>query len=72
MANGTVTMEILHDDIQSILEKVTRLEVDMEELSDDLHELRPGYLEKLAQIKKGKSHHFETKESFLDFLHHEI
>ena len=46
-------------DIEFLKEKVETIAASLEEIDEDLHEVRPEYLEKLAKIEKGK---FITKQ----------
>ena len=62
----------LHRDLHFLKAKIINIELNVEEINQDLHHVRPEYLQKLEKIKQGKSHHFETKEAFLHFLHHEV
>ena len=68
----SISLEDLHKDITLLIEKVTNIEVSVNEINVDLHEVRPEYLEKLERVKKDKFHHFEGKAEFLHFLQHEI
>jgi len=62
----------LHKEMELIVERLRSIEENVEEIHDDLHRVRPEYLEKLEKIKKGKQHHFESKKEFLQFLDNEI
>jgi len=72
MTTETVNLQELQQSVHLILEKVMKLEQNIEEINDDLHQVRPEYLHKLNQIKKGKSLQFKDKSTFLHFLHHEL
>ncbi len=68
-----VTIQDVHEEIKFIAEKISKMEVTMQEIDYDLHrQVKPEYLEKLERIKKEKAYHFETKEEFLHFLENEI
>jgi|TARA_B100001971_G_C17936767_1_gene405548 hypothetical protein len=62
----------IHEDLDFIKQKVIVMDNELEDISNDLHKVRPEYLEKLKKIKKGKFHSFSTKKEFLDFLENEI
>ena len=66
------TLQNIHKEIELIAERLRSIEENVEEINDDLHRVRPEYLQKLEKIKKGKQHHFENKKEFLHFLHNEI
>ena len=72
MVAESITLHNLHNTLMSLSEKMVRIELNVEEIHDDLHQVRPEYLQKLEGIKKEKTHHFESKDSFLHFLHHEV
>ncbi|MCZ7382726.1 MAG: hypothetical protein O8C64_14295 [Candidatus Methanoperedens sp.] len=42
------------DDLAFLKEKILRIEIEVSEINDDLHQIRPDYLEKLKKIDKGK------------------
>jgi len=42
------------DDLAFLKEKILKIEMDVSEINDDLHNVRPEYLEKLKKIDKGK------------------
>lgn len=67
-----ITLQDLHEEMIMITTKLRTIEENVEEIHEDLHHLKPEYLEKIEMIKKEKTHHFETKEEFLHFLHNEI
>ena len=68
----TITLQDLHKEISMLAEKLRHIETNVEEIHEDLHHVKPGYLEKLETIKKGKKHQFKNKEQFLHFLHNEL
>ncbi len=42
------------DDLAFLKEKILKIEMDVSEINDDLHQVRPEYLEKLKKINEGK------------------
>lgn len=72
METATITLLDLHKDILILMQKINKIEVNVEEINNDLHQVRPEYIQKLDQIKAGKQHHFENKTDFLNFLENEI
>jgi len=42
------------DDLSFLKEKILKIEMDVSEINDDLHQVRPEYLEKLKKIDEGK------------------
>lgn len=73
MATESVTLQDLHEELQFITGKISQIEESIEEIDYDFHkQIKPKYLEKLKKIKRGKTHRFQTKEEFLNFLDHEI
>ncbi len=68
----TTTLQDLHQGLMALMQKVNKIEINVEEIHSDLHQVRPEYLEKLERIKQAKTHHFENKEEFLVFLENEI
>lgn len=65
------------DDMATIKEQMSRLEIVINEIDQDLHrEVNPQYLKKLEKIKKQKGISFKSTEAeqlveFLDFEHHD-
>lgn len=51
----------LAEDVAEIKEKLVKIEVTIEELDNNVHEVKPAYLEKLKRIEKGK---FLSDEEF--------
>ena len=62
----------LQKDITIIIEKISMIESSIEEISDDLHQVKPEYLAKLKKIEKKKGKTFSTKKDFLHYLKHEL
>ena len=62
----------IHKDLEFIKQKVVVMDNELEDISKDLHIVRPGYLKKLEKIQKEKFHSFNSKEEFLEFLDNEI
>ncbi|HIH17730.1 MAG TPA: hypothetical protein HA282_00555 [Nanoarchaeota archaeon] len=60
------------NDLADVKKRVIGIESELFEISDDLHEVRPEYLEKLEKIQKEKGRTFESKEEFLKFLKNEV
>lgn len=50
----TVIDQRIMDDLAFLKEKIIRIEMEVSEINDDLHQIRPDYLEKLKKIDKGK------------------
>ena len=42
----------ISEDVTDIKERITKIEVTMDEIDMDMHEVRPGYIEKLKKIEK--------------------
>jgi hypothetical protein len=63
---------LLRQDLEFIKRKVIDIDFGLEELHDDLHQVRPEYLEKLERIKKEPGKKFTSKEEFLHYLEHEL
>ncbi len=58
-------------DIELLKEKVDKIEASLDEIDDDLHEVKPEYLEKLKNIESGKfvsKKDFEKKFNVKDYL----
>jgi len=62
----------IHKDLEFIKQKVVVMDNELEDISKDLHIVRPEYLKKLEKIQKEKFHSFNSKEEFLEFLDNEI
>jgi len=60
METETILKQIA-DDVADIKKRVEKIEVGIEELDTEMHEVKPEYLEKLKQIDKGK---FLSEEEF--------
>ena len=53
------------DDVASLKEQMTRIEIAINEIDNDIHrEVNPQYLKKLEKIKKQKGIKFKTIEEF--------
>ena len=63
---------LIANDLADVKKRVIGIESELFEISDDLHEVRPEYLEKLEKIQKEKGRTFESKEEFLKFLKNEV
>ncbi len=53
MSEAVIDQRIL-DDLAFLKEKILRIEMEVSEINDDLHQIRPDYLEKLKKIDKGE------------------
>jgi len=42
------------DELTFLKEKILKIEMDVSEINDDLHQVRPEYVKKLKNIDKGK------------------
>jgi hypothetical protein len=53
------------DDVSSLKEQMTRIEITINEIDNDIHrELNPEYLKKLEKIQKQKGIKFKNSEEF--------
>ena len=53
------------DDVSSLKEQMTRIEIVINEIDNDIHrELNPEYLKKLKKIQKQKGIRFKSSEEF--------
>ncbi len=53
------------DDVSSLKEQMTRIEIVINEIDNDIHrELNPEYLKKLEKIQKQKGIRFKSSEEF--------
>jgi transposase len=53
------------DDVASLKEQMTRIEITINEIDSDIHrELNPEYLKKLEKIQKQKGIRFKSAEEF--------
>lgn len=49
------TLQKISDDLDFLKEKVSKMEVNIEEINGDIHnKVRPRYLQKLKKIDKGR------------------
>jgi len=55
-----VYLKQISDDLDFLKKKIMSIEERVEEISDDLHEVRPEYIEKLKKIESGKFHHYKN------------
>jgi len=67
-----ITLQDLHQEIALITEKIHLIEENVAEIHDDLHQVRPEYLEKLERIRQEPGKKFSSKEGFLHYLEHEL
>ncbi|MBI4919581.1 hypothetical protein HY837_06625 [archaeon] len=54
MANGSVTLETIHEDILALRKEVEEVKVGLDGLRDIDLEVKPAYIDKLKKIEKGK------------------
>jgi hypothetical protein len=53
------------DDVASLKEQMTRIEIAINEIDNDIHrEVNPEYLKKLKKIQKQKGVRFKSAEEF--------
>ena len=52
---SNVTLEMIYKKLQGI-------EHELQEISEDVHRVKPAFAEKLKQIEKGKTHSFKNLE----------
>ncbi len=57
----TVFQQRIVEDLAFLKEKILRIEMEVSEINDDLHEIRPDYLIKLKKIDEGR---FISREEF--------
>lgn len=50
----TLVNQRIMDELTFLKEKILKIEMDVSEINDDLHQVRPEYLKKLKNIDKGK------------------
>lgn len=60
MQESVVLLKQISSDLGLLKEKVVRIERIVEEIDDDLHEVRPEYIEKLKKIEAGKVYHYKN------------
>ncbi len=60
MQNNTNILIQISDDLSFLKKKVIAIEERVEEIDDDLHELKPEYIEKLKKIEEGKFYSYKT------------
>ena len=54
MANGSVTLEKIHQDLSDLFREVREIKNGIEDLRDVELAVKPGYLRKLKEIEQGK------------------
>jgi hypothetical protein len=58
-------MRRMVDDVASLREQMTRIEIVINEIDNDIHrEVNPEYLKKLEKIQKQKGIRFKSAEEF--------
>ena len=55
MQHGNVTLEM-------VFQKLEGIERELEEISEDVHRVKPSYEKKLNEIEKGETHSFKNLE----------
>ncbi len=61
----TELMRRMVDDVASLKEQMTRIEIVINEIDNDIHrEVNPEYLKKLEKIQKQKGIRFKSAEEF--------
>lgn len=53
MSEAILSQRII-DDLDFLKKKVLKIELEISEINDDLHEVKPDYLIKLEKIDKGR------------------
>ena len=53
--NANVTLDVIYHKLEAI-------EQEIKEISEDVHRVKPQYIEKLNEIEKGKTHKFKNLE----------
>ncbi len=53
MSEAVFNQQVI-DDLAFLKERILRIEMEISEISDDLHQVRPDYLIKLKKIDQGK------------------
>ncbi len=52
MSTEVQLLRKISDDVTDIKERITKIEITMDEIDMDMHEVRPEYIEKLKKIEK--------------------
>lgn len=61
----TELLRRMADDVESLKEQMTRIEIAINEIDNDIHrEVNPEYLKKLEKIQKQKGIRFKSTEEF--------
>ncbi len=61
----TVLLKRMMDDVASLKEQMTRIEIAINEIDNDIHrEVNPEYLKKLEKIQKQRGIRFKSAEEF--------
>lgn len=69
MVESGLILRRLADDVVSLKEQMTRIEITLNEIDEDIHrEINPVYLEKLEKIQKQQGIKFTTAEEFDDYF----
>ena len=67
MSETVLNQQILNE-LEFLKEKILKIEMNVDEINDDLHMVRPEYLEKLKKIDEGKFISRAELESELEFI----
>jgi hypothetical protein len=69
MAESGLIIRRLADDVVSLKEQMTRIEITLNEIDKDIHrEINPEYLKKLEKIQKQQGIRFTTAEEFDEYF----
>ena len=69
MAESGLIIKRLADDVVSLKEQMTRIEITLNEIDKDIHrEINPEYLKKLEKIQKQQGIGFTTVEEFDEYF----
>ena len=52
MSTEVQLLRKISEDVTDIKERITKIEITMDEIDMDMHEVRPEYIEKLKKIEK--------------------
>ncbi|MDP3742390.1 MAG: hypothetical protein Q8R15_03685 [Candidatus Micrarchaeota archaeon] len=55
-------MQYANVTLEMVFKKLEGIERELEEISEDVHRVKPNYAEKLKEIEKGKTHSFKNLE----------
>ena len=72
MGTETINLQNVQQQLSFLIEKVTKIESNIEEIHQDLHQVKPEYIEKLKEIEKKKGKSFTSSKAFLHYIEHEL